>query len=127
MRIDFELSRVLHQLDYLFRSEILYGRRVRNEFYASYFFVCQKTYICIVYSKSDSLIKEWDLDTFTCLRALKAHEGPVKDIIVLDSRIISCGEDKAILWDLTSKSQMTPKKRGSILLANTKKLLKNIN
>ena len=76
---------------------------------------------------SDFLIKEWDLDTFTCLRALKAHDSPVKGIIVLDNRIISCGEDKAILWDLTGKPEANPKKRGSILFTNTKKVVKNVN
>jgi len=39
------------------------------------------------------------------LRALKGHEGSVNDVIVLENKIISCGEDKCILWDLTPKKE----------------------
>jgi len=29
----------------------------------------------------------------------------VNDVIVLENKIISCGEDKCILWDLTPKKE----------------------
>ncbi|GFO03863.1 lissencephaly-1 homolog [Plakobranchus ocellatus] len=32
----------------------------------------------------DSTIKEWDLRTMTCLRVLRGHRGPVRDVQVGD-------------------------------------------
>ncbi len=52
---------------------------------------------------SDSLIKEYDMATFTCLRQFKAHDGPVLDLIVVNNKIISCGCDKIIIWDMKKK------------------------
>lgn len=49
---------------------------------------------------SDGLVKEWDLTTFTCLRQLRAHDGPVKAVLAFDSRIVSGGSDKAIIWEM---------------------------
>ena len=46
------------------------------------------------------MIKEWDLATFTCLRQFQAHEGPVLDLIVVHNKIMSCGYDKVIIWDM---------------------------
>jgi len=53
-----------------------------------------------------NMIKEWDLGTFTCLRAFKAHEGPVLDLVVAQEKIISCGYDKVIIWNMN-----VPKKK----------------
>ena len=69
------------------------------------------------------MIKEWDLDTFTCLRALKGHEGSVNDIIVLENRIVSGGEDKCILWDLSPKKELPTNIKGN-LQSNKKSVLK---
>ena len=69
------------------------------------------------------MVKEWDLDTFTCLRALKGHEGSVNDILVLENRLISCGEDKCILWDLSPKIEEPKDMKGNILL-NKKGIIK---
>jgi len=49
-----------------------------------------------------NMIKEWDLSTFTCLRAFKAHEGPVLDLVVAEDKIISCGYDAVIIWNMNS-------------------------
>ncbi|XP_059140672.1 uncharacterized protein LOC131928617 isoform X2 [Physella acuta] len=44
-------------------------------------------------ASSDSTVKEWDLKTMTCLRVLKGHLGPVRDVKVSDKRIVTCGDD----------------------------------
>lgn len=51
---------------------------------------------------SDCLIKEWDLQSLTCLRQFVAHDGPVLDLIAVDNKIISCGADRAIIWDFNT-------------------------
>lgn len=51
------------------------------------------------------MIKEWDLATFTCLRQFRAHEGPVLDLIVVNNKIISCGYDKVIIWNMNDPSK----------------------
>ncbi|XP_077998782.1 uncharacterized protein LOC144451749 [Glandiceps talaboti] len=55
-------------------------------------------------ASSDSIIKEWDLNTMTCVRQLHGHKGPVRDIQITDDRLVSCSDDGNIrIWDL-----MTP-------------------
>ncbi|XP_070576940.1 uncharacterized protein [Ptychodera flava] len=55
-------------------------------------------------ASNDSVIKEWDLNTMTCVRQLHGHRGPVRDVQITDDRLVSCSDDGNIrIWDL-----MTP-------------------
>ncbi|XP_074648509.1 uncharacterized protein LOC141903979 [Tubulanus polymorphus] len=69
---------------------------------------CHKTAITsLSFSKNrfitgsaDSSLKEWDLNTLTCVRYLQGHKGAVKDVQVTDRYIVSCSEDGTIrIWD----------------------------
>ncbi|XP_071962120.1 uncharacterized protein [Antedon mediterranea] len=55
-------------------------------------------------TSGDTSIKEWDLFTMTCVRALQGHKGAVRDVQVSEDRIVSCSDDGNVrIWDL-----MTP-------------------
>ncbi|XP_033110456.1 TAF5-like RNA polymerase II p300/CBP-associated factor-associated factor 65 kDa subunit 5L [Anneissia japonica] len=55
-------------------------------------------------TSGDTSIKEWDLYTMTCVRALQGHKGAVRDVQVTEDRIVSCSDDGNVrIWDL-----MTP-------------------
>jgi hypothetical protein len=60
----------------------------------------------MVFYFSDKLVKEWDMASLTCIRQFKAHEGPVFDMIVAEDKIISCGFDKAIIWNMNTKKEV---------------------
>jgi len=60
---------------------------------------------------SDCLIKEWDLQTLTCLRQFVAHDGPVLDLIAVENKLISCGKDRAIIWDFNKQKPSPTKKK----------------
>ncbi|XP_022089096.1 uncharacterized protein LOC110978414 isoform X2 [Acanthaster planci] len=49
----------------------------------------------------DGSIKEWDLYSMTCVRALHGHKGSVRDVKVSGDRIVSCSDDGNVrIWDL---------------------------
>ncbi|XP_038072314.1 uncharacterized protein LOC119740909 isoform X2 [Patiria miniata] len=49
----------------------------------------------------DGVIKEWDLYSMTCVRALHGHKGSVRDVRVSGDRIVSCSDDGNVrIWDL---------------------------
>ena len=60
---------------------------------------------------NDCLIKEWELSTFTCLRQFKAHSGPVTDMINLGNRLISCGADRIIVWEMGNLNEKKATKK----------------
>nr|XP_006813605.1 PREDICTED: mitochondrial division protein 1-like [Saccoglossus kowalevskii] len=52
----------------------------------------------------DSIVKEWDLNTMTCVRQLHGHKGPVRDVKISEDHLVSCSDDGNLrIWDL-----MTP-------------------
>ncbi|XP_046575724.1 uncharacterized protein LOC124283744 [Haliotis rubra] len=51
-------------------------------------------------ASGDHCVKEWDLSTMTCVRALQGHKGPVRDIKVSAERAVTCSDDGTIrIWD----------------------------
>ncbi|XP_071079821.1 uncharacterized protein [Haliotis cracherodii] len=51
-------------------------------------------------ASGDHCVKEWDLSTMTCVRALQGHKGPVRDVKVSDERAVTCSDDGTIrIWD----------------------------
>ncbi|XP_033640972.1 uncharacterized protein LOC117301177 [Asterias rubens] len=49
----------------------------------------------------DGSIKEWDLHSMTCVRALHGHKGSVRDVRVSGDRIVSCSDDGNVrIWDM---------------------------
>ncbi|XP_072031068.1 uncharacterized protein [Amphiura filiformis] len=49
----------------------------------------------------DGTIKEWDLFSMTCVRALHGHRGPVRDVQATVDRVVSCSDDGNVrIWDL---------------------------
>lgn len=64
----------------------------------------------LVFLFSDGHIKEWDLNTLSCLRKLKCHEGAVNDLEVNDIKIITCGGDSLVkIWEMTTPIDKIPK------------------
>lgn len=52
------------------------------------------------------MVKEWDMASLTCIRQFKAHEGPVLDLVVAEDKIISCGHDKAVIWNMNTPKEV---------------------
>ena len=56
------------------------------------------------------IIKEWDLSTCACLRALRGHTGPVHCIRASSKRVVSGSADGTTrIWDMASKLQQVGK------------------
>ncbi len=64
---------------------------------------------------ADCLIKEWDLHSLTCLRQFRAHDGPILDLIAVEHKIISCGADRAIIWDFNTPKPKEKEKPKTII------------